>query len=379
MTAPVTARDRFVVAFTRDELLGRMEAFRDLAIPDEEIRARYFTRTRSPKYPAGDTRGWKLHEARLQMAEDAAWKDHLRSCWYRPFDRRVIYWTEWMIDWPRKELTRHLEEPGNVAIVARRQMLPSQPRNYFWITDALALDGLIRSDNRGSEYLFPLYLGEPKWSDVARGRVNLADEFIIRAACRLGLEWVPLGKGDLRDSFGPLDLLHFIYAHFFSTRYRERYASPLLSDFPRVFLPKDPALFAELCRLGARLADEHLLRGAERLGTASNPERTWSMDQSPVVERGYPKYGDERVCVNRGVWLDGVSPDVWAYHVGGHQVCKKWLKDRRGRRLAEEELAIYAQIVSAIEETLLCVQTIDGAIELHGGWTHALGLLFPAH
>jgi predicted helicase len=57
VTAPVTARDRFVVAFTHHELLQRMAEFRDLRIPDAEIRRRYFRRTRSPNYAAGDTRG----------------------------------------------------------------------------------------------------------------------------------------------------------------------------------------------------------------------------------------------------------------------------------------------------------------------------------
>jgi hypothetical protein len=40
VTAPVTARDAFVVAFTREELSARLEAFRDLSIPDDEIRRR---------------------------------------------------------------------------------------------------------------------------------------------------------------------------------------------------------------------------------------------------------------------------------------------------------------------------------------------------
>ena len=71
-----------------------------------------------------------------------------------------------MIDWPRSEVTQHVLAGDNVAIVARRQMLPTQPCNYFWITDSLALDGLIRSDNRGSEYLFPLELGPTKSSQA---------------------------------------------------------------------------------------------------------------------------------------------------------------------------------------------------------------------
>jgi hypothetical protein len=146
----------------------------------------------------------------------------------------------------------------------------------------------------------------------------------------------------------------------------------LLGDFPRVFLPKAPELFAELCRWGKRLVDAHLLRSVEWPPGIANSERTWAVARSPVLEQGYPKYSKDRISVNRGVWLEGVLPDVWQYHVGGHQVCRKWLNDRRGRLLCNEEMATYLQIVSAIEETLLCARTIDAAIELHGGWTHAL-------
>ena len=69
VTAPVTARDSFVVA-SREELLARMAEFRDLAVDDDEIRRRYFTSTRSAKYAPGDTRGWKLAEARRRLAAD---------------------------------------------------------------------------------------------------------------------------------------------------------------------------------------------------------------------------------------------------------------------------------------------------------------------
>ena len=88
VTAPVTARDGFVVAFSREELLARMAEFRDLDVSDDEIRQRYFTNTRSAKYAAGDTRGWKLSEARHRLAADPNWQEHVQPCWYRPFDER---------------------------------------------------------------------------------------------------------------------------------------------------------------------------------------------------------------------------------------------------------------------------------------------------
>src|SRR5262245_59674615 len=109
-TAPVTARDHFVVAFTAEELRQRIAEFRDRSIPDDEIRHRYFTRTRSARYQVGDTRGWKLSAARRMVAADQDWQSKIIRCLYRPFDWRFVFWHPAMIDWPRREVTRHLIE-----------------------------------------------------------------------------------------------------------------------------------------------------------------------------------------------------------------------------------------------------------------------------
>ncbi|MGH9378443.1 MAG: type ISP restriction/modification enzyme [Terriglobia bacterium] len=39
-----------------------------------------------------------------------------------------------------------------------------------------------------------------------------------------------------------------------------------------------------------------------------------------------------------GQCFEGVPPEVWTFHIGGYQVCEKWLKDRRGRTLTYQDL-----------------------------------------
>ena len=34
-----------------------------------------------------------------------------------------------------------------------------------------------------------------------------------------------------------------------------------------------------------------------------------------------------RVSINKLSTLKGVLPEVWNFHIGGYQVCEKWLKD----------------------------------------------------
>ena len=99
VTGIVTARDHFVIGFSDKELLDRMEDFRARDATDDEIRNGYFPGKGSAKYPAGDTRSWKLPQAREQIRSDKEWDKRAQPILYRPFDSRSIYYTPWMVDW----------------------------------------------------------------------------------------------------------------------------------------------------------------------------------------------------------------------------------------------------------------------------------------
>jgi hypothetical protein len=53
-------------------------------------------------------------------------------------------------------------------------------------------------------------------------------------------------------------------------------------------------------------------------------------DNTVEVVRYSEPSNDEsgRVWINQKQYFDNVPPEVWGYHIGGYQVCQKWLKDR---------------------------------------------------
>jgi predicted helicase len=368
-TAPVTARDHFVVAFTPAELHQRIAEFRDLSIPDDVIRQRYFTRTRSSRYQRGDTRSWKLAAARQAVAADADWQAQIVRCLYRPFDWRWVFWHPAMIDWPRNEVTRLLIEDQGVrnqesgvrsdsplapspqplaplCLIARRQQLPTQPCTYFWISDGLALDGVIRSDNRGSESLFPRWR---MWSDRpdrtsdgnGLGRMwesNFSSAFLEQFAACIGSQPEP-------DS-----VLAYIYALFHSPTYRERYAAELRCDFPRILLPGSKTLYESLATIGLRLIELHLLRDAEGVGSLCPNSTLQDGESLPGI--------DSRP-------LDAGARD--AFRVGGYTVLKKWLQPKH-RSSGDPQ---YAQIAAAIGKTIELMARIDAIIAEQGGFPAA--------
>ncbi len=98
------------------------------------------------------------------------------------------------------------------------------------------------------------------------------------------------------------------------------------------------------------------------------------------MEKGYPKYENGKVLINGSRWFEDVPKATWEFHVGGYQVCKKWLKDRAGkggqnphpgRVLTEDDLLHYRRVVIAINETRRLMTQVDQVIEKHGGWPGA--------
>ena len=62
---------------------------------------------------------------------------------------------------------------------------------------------------------------------------------------------------------------------------------------------------------------------------------------------------------------------VGASTIGGYRPAEKWLKDRKGRTLSDEDIAHYQKIVVALSETIHIMAEIDEVIDAHGGWPDA--------
>jgi hypothetical protein len=80
------------------------------------------------------------------------------------------------------------------------------------------------------------------------------------------------------------------------------------------------------------------------------------------VIAGHPKYQKGNVYLNKTDYFTGVPENVWNFYVGGYQVCQKWLKDRKGRTLSDEDILHYQKIVVALQETIKLMELIDQAI-----------------
>ena len=205
---------------------------------------------------------------------------------------------------------------------------------------------------------------------------NFSHAFLKALAAKLAVEQI--APHNLPVGLTPEDIFHYTYGVFHSPGYRSRYAEFLKIDFPRLPLTGNPELFRALARLGGELTALHLLESPK----LAQPITEFIGGRPPEVEK---------ISWSRNtVWVDkaqttgfrGVRGEVWNFHIGGYQVCEKWLKDRGpkngqpGRVLTADDIAHYHKIVIALHETVRLMKEIDEVIDAHGGWP---GAFQPKH
>ena len=265
---------------------------------------------------------------------------------------------------PRSENMGHMLRIRNLGLITARSNKSQQPDHFFctrFISEAKCGESTTQS------CLFPLRLSEEAGGLVLGGGIHHAfrQEFLRRVCESLLLESDTLTG--LPNGITPEDIFHYAYAVFYSPRYRSRYAECLKIDFPRLPLTVNLELFRALARLGSELVTLHLLE-SPKLGC---PITEFLGGHDPEVEKVS--------WSNSTVWLDkaqttgfeGVREEVWKFHIGGYQVCEKWLKDRKGRTLSKDDIAHYQKIIVALSETIRLMAEIDKVIESHGGWPGA--------
>ena len=124
------------------------------------------------------------------------------------------------------------------------------------------------------------------------------------------------------EDITPEDIFHYAYAVFHSSTYRERYAEFLKIDFPRLPLTSDIELFRDLAVLGEKLVVLHLL-DTQAASILNIPTSPFPIAGSNKIERVRYVDTDQRVYINKTQYFDKVLPEVWEFHIGGYQVCKK--------------------------------------------------------
>jgi len=224
---------------------------------------------------------------------------------------------------------------------------------------------------RGSSLNFPLYIYTDTKAEQSRliteigRRPNFSPAFLKALAEKLKLpQEAPQG---LPRGIVPEDIFYYAYAVFHSPTYRTRYAEFLKIDFPRLPLTSDLKLFHTLAAFGGELVAYHLLESLR----LQNFITEFPIKGANIVEKVKYIHSDNRIWINNDQYFGGVPKEVWEFSIGGYQVCKKWLKDRKGRTLSYDDIQHYQKVIVALNETIHLKTEIDKVIDSYGGWPKA--------
>jgi len=332
-TGIVTARDSLVIDIYKKDLIKRLKDFCDPQKTDDQIRIKYFGNKKGGKYPAGDTRGWKLSEAR-KIIFPLEHENDMQIINYRPFDNRYIYYHEKMVDWGRQKIMKHLLK-NNVSISFCRQVI-SDNFSHILVSNHLMDDSYVSNKSRERGYCAPLYI----YHDDGSRTPNLSKEIVEKFR-------------KIINKISPEDIFYYIYAVLHSANYRKKYKEFLKIDFPHVPYPKDKESFNKLVELGTELGKLHLLQ-SPKVGQFIT---TYPVEGSDTVDR--LKYEDGKVFINKEQYFGNVPEIAWNFYIGGYQPAQKWLKDRKSRTLTNSELEHYQKIIVALTETDRVMKEID--------------------
>ncbi|MCK9186906.1 DNA methyltransferase, partial [Candidatus Gracilibacteria bacterium] len=321
VTNIVTSRDAVVIDFDKGSLIKRFQSL--------------IEKGKESLPGLKNTRDWNVDSGMQSLKSDTHFSEKFYPLLYRPFDLRYIFYADYFLDWPRMELMPQLLKP-NLALVATRQVTGNafcHVQVTKWITEYK-----LGSHDRNS-FTFPLYL----YTDDNSRVPNLKKEIISEVE-------------KIVDKKTPEDIFDYIYAVLHSPSYREKYKEFLKIDFPRVPYPKDKEQFEGLVALGRELREIHLLESPK----VSEFITTYPVSGSDTVEKISYKNGN--VHINAKQYFGNVPEVAWNFYIGGYQPAQKWLKDRKGRILTNEDIEHYQKIIVALVETDRIMKEIDKTI-----------------
>ncbi len=334
----VTARDNLTIHFSKASLKNTVYKF-----------SKYDVELARMAYSLGkDARDWKIKLAQEDLNRNKINDNHFNQILYRPFDSRWTYYTgktKGFHCMPRNNIMRHMLNSKNLGLVIGRQgqVVGDSLWNLSFITDKITDFNLFY---RGGGVLLPLYIYRDNDTEDIFERMeperkaNIAPEILERLTGFYGKEPEPEA------------ILYYIYGIFYSNIYRKKYWEYLKIDFPRVPFTKERELFYKMAAQGERLISLHLMQSRELEPPVVRYEGVGTNDVIEIIQ-----YIDGRVYINTEKYFEGIMPEVWNYQIGGYQVLRKYLHDRKGRNM--EDARHYCRVATALSLTIEIQKEID--------------------
>jgi predicted helicase len=329
-----TARDNFVIDTNKENLLNRIQLFKNNKYSDDDLHT-FFQLNRS--------KGWDVRKAwkAIQSISESDLNRLVISILYRPFDIRWIFYHDAFIERSRREVMRHMIQENLALCVGRAGQVVGLEKNWNIVFCSECIEDL-NLFYRGGNVSFPLFL----YPDMGKKDLFSHKKKLRERESNINPKILSALFEVYREEPTPVLILDYVYAVLYSNIYRTKYAEFLKTDFPRIPFTKDRKIFNEMAEFGKKLIDLHLLKSP----VLDTPFAKFHGKGDNIVEK--LKHENERVYINKDQYFEPIQEAIWEYQIGGYQVCEKWLKDRKGRKLSLDDIKHYCQIMTAIHQTI---------------------------
>lgn len=334
-------RDPIAYQDTKENIISVVDDFTTLS--EAELKIKYNV--------TSESRDQKVSYAMDNVRAYGKSEQYFRTCLYRPFDLKWTYYTDKVrgfLAYPVYKVLKNMLGENKGLIVSRQgQASDLGEWNVVFASNTIVDLNVFR---RGGGCLFPLYIYSDEFGKQTRS-LNLDKKIIRDFAASLGLKFTPNEKR-CDDEFTPDDVFYYIYATLHSKAYRTKYKEFLNLDFPRIPYPTDIDEFWRLVDLGFKLYQIHTQAIDTRAFTTARFD-----NGSNLVEKTIFK--NNALYINKSQKVSPVSTETWEFTIGGYEVLAKWLKDRKGLTLTDEQKEHFLSIIGALEKTQELMMEID--------------------
>ena len=333
----VTARDNVVIQDSVQDVLVAVNRY--ISCDLHAAKSVYKLKTKAQEV--------KFQKIQSSIASSDLIDNNVKPILIQPFSNRYIFFSgnkNKLLERSRFEIMKHMLQ-DNLGLVINKREEMNIPWGHVFVTNTIVEH--VALSPKTISYLFPLYL----YPDEHKDDIFASDEREYNIASglldRFSRQW---------PQFRPEQLFYYVYAVLHSNRYRARFAQYLRMDFPRIPFTDDYELFGLLAGYGKELADIHLLKSPRLNTPIAKYQGSGSND---LVE--FIKYEDKSIVqINPDKHFEGITPELWNYHIGGYQVLHKYLKDRKGKTLANP--IHYCRMATALALTIQMRGDIDRVI-----------------
>lgn len=257
--------------------------------------------------------------------------DLIKEEFYRIFDKQYIYYDTQLVTRPRYGIMKNFINKNNLGVVFERTV------SFNGVVTVLVSDTIIDGHFTGGlSYIAPLYLYTEQNEKIPNVDKEIWDKI-----------------NNIVGETTPENILDYIYAVLHSPIYREKYKEFLKIDFPRVPYPEEKGTFWKLVKFGEKLRGLHLMTDPE----VNNFITTFPESGNDEVEK--ISYKDGKVFINASQYFGNIPEVAWNLYIGGYQPAQKWLKDRKGRKLTNDDIGHYQKIIKVLAETNKIMKEIE--------------------